>query len=433
MRSKRGVGKINVIRAAGVTCLLISSLTLPKAFAQTTDAPIDPPGIPIVTGIQTQIDQAKKIWSDNAKAFLPQVEGCFQATYPSNTWIRIACSPVSSYGGTIRPDIADVVGNGKDYLIKAAAGKTFQSITASFPQVAGVVSETNANVLFGGKMSDSRLVGDDGKNAYTLQLNALLNKKANGILCNGTLKCISWQQFIVDPDGRNVGANDGVAHVFMQTWLFNYVSPIAAIPNTVPVVGPIVSPITTPLATLVKTSGNLNGLCPPGFVDAGKFSNLPGENCFQNSHSATLPTSIPITDLGKVTLTASASSYLLDTVCATYDGNQVCDNYPDAIAGSANGWNEAEFNVVGDGEGSQAQFNPGSSLTIKLASNYADGSTDAPSCPNSDVDFIGYTGETNNLTLGQCVATAGSLATFSLIPFSSTPAVQPSIQFTESN
>jgi hypothetical protein len=75
-------------------------------------------------------------------------------------------------------------------------------------------------------------------------------------------------------------------------------------------------------------------------------------------------------------------------------------------------WKESEFNVVGNAGGSEAQFNSGSSITVKVA--VSDGSTSAPSC----VADSGTTGESNNLNLGSCSASSGST---------------PSIQFTESN
>ena len=57
-------------------------------------------------------------------------------------------------------------------------------------------------------------------------------------------------------------------------------------------------------------------------------------------------------------------------------------------------WNATEFNVIGDGGGSEAQFNRGSSVKVNIALD--DGSSTAPTCQAHD----GTTGETNNLTLG---------------------------------
>jgi hypothetical protein len=61
-------------------------------------------------------------------------------------------------------------------------------------------------------------------------------------------------------------------------------------------------------------------------------------------------------------------------------------------------WNKAEFNVVGDGGGSRADFNEGTSISPLLY--IYDGSRSAPTCRAK----AGTTGESNNLKLGKCTA-----------------------------
>ena len=84
----------------------------------------------------------------------------------------------------------------------------------------------------------------------------------------------------------------------------------------------------------------------------------------------------------------------------------------DSVLDIASVWDQTEFNVVGNAGGSEAEFNSGSSITVKLA--VSDGSTATPTCAAN----AGSTGESNNLTLGSCTATGGTT---------------PSIEFTESN
>ncbi|MGC2077281.1 MAG: hypothetical protein WA728_14830 [Xanthobacteraceae bacterium] len=55
-------------------------------------------------------------------------------------------------------------------------------------------------------------------------------------------------------------------------------------------------------------------------------------------------------------------------------------------------WQIAEFNIFGNGDGSQAVFNTGSTLVVRTVVD--SGTTSAPTC-----DEQGFTGETNNLTL----------------------------------
>jgi hypothetical protein len=57
-------------------------------------------------------------------------------------------------------------------------------------------------------------------------------------------------------------------------------------------------------------------------------------------------------------------------------------------------WQEAEFNVFGDGGGDQAVFNTGSTVVVRTGVD--SGTTSAPSC-----DDKGFTGESNCLTLVQ--------------------------------
>jgi hypothetical protein len=87
-------------------------------------------------------------------------------------------------------------------------------------------------------------------------------------------------------------------------------------------------------------------------------------------------------------------------------------NASDSVVDISTVWKESEFNVVGNAGGSRADFNKGSSITVKVA--LTDGSTLAPTC----LANAGSTGETNNLNLGSCSATGGST---------------PYIQFIESN
>ena len=84
----------------------------------------------------------------------------------------------------------------------------------------------------------------------------------------------------------------------------------------------------------------------------------------------------------------------------------------DSVTYLATAWKQAEFNIIGDGGGSKATFNSGSSITVKVAVSH--GSTTAPTCASN----AGTTGETNNLTLGSCSGVSGAT---------------PYIQFKESN
>ncbi len=64
----------------------------------------------------------------------------------------------------------------------------------------------------------------------------------------------------------------------------------------------------------------------------------------------------------------------------------------DSILGLASGWKGAEFLIVGDCCGNQANFNAGSAIVVRTTVHHGDKT--APTCV-----LEGFTGETNNLDL----------------------------------
>ena len=90
-----------------------------------------------------------------------------------------------------------------------------------------------------------------------------------------------------------------------------------------------------------------------------------------------------------------------DSVMFTYGSDAYSIVAKDNVLDISSVWNKAEFNVVGNGGGSRADFNSGSTVTVTLL--LFDGSTSAPTCVPND----GTTGESNNLNLGSCAAFGG--------------------------
>jgi hypothetical protein len=200
--------------------------------------------------------------------------------------------------------------------------------------------------------------GDGEANQYSLQLNANF---MNTSTCDGAsnpAECLDWQQFAYLP---------GV--VFMQYWLINW-----------------------------------NTTCPNGW---NSYSN----DCYTNSNAVAAP-SVVITDLKTLKITASAKENGLDTEVFTVGKEAYSTTGPDNVVYLATAWTESEFNIFGPGGGSEADFNTGSSITVKVV--VENGTKNAPVCVPDD----GTTGETNNLNLGSCAGHA---------------AAAPYIEFTESN
>jgi hypothetical protein len=164
--------------------------------------------------------------------------------------------------------------------------------------------------------------------------------------------------------------NSGEHLAFMQYWLINFGTP-----------------------------------CPRGW-------NTFAPDCYKNSRAVSAPKQ-SITQLAHLKLSGSAVTSGTDTLIFTTEINAYSTTGKDSGVDLATDWHASEFNIIGDGGGSEAVFNKGSSITVKIA--VTDGSTTKPTCGGR---HAGTTGETNNLTLKSCTATGGST---------------PSIQFSESN
>jgi hypothetical protein len=83
-------------------------------------------------------------------------------------------------------------------------------------------------------------------------------------------------------------------------------------------------------------------------------------------------------------------------------------------------WQEAEFNVFGDGGGDQAVFDPGTTLVV--STSVENGTTNAPLC-----EAASFTGETNSLTIAPAQGTTTPPV---CCPYGGT---SPAIEFVESN
>jgi hypothetical protein len=201
---------------------------------------------------------------------------------------------------------------------------------------------------------------DNGfKNGYSIQLNS--NFMSGTAACKGVSGCLSWLQYVYSSEEKAA---------FMQYWLIGI------------------------------------GTCPSG---AG-WINAGGGDCYKNSAAVSVPT-IAITSLSQLKMSGTAVNGGKDTLVFTNGTHAYTTTGADTVANLATAWTSSEFNIIGDGGGSSATFNKGSSVTVKIA--VTNGTTNAPKCVAND----GTTGETNNLTLHTCSASGGS---------------SPYIQFTES-
>jgi hypothetical protein len=339
---------------------------------------------------------ARRTWAAVMKNIPVPGKGCFHVSYPNVAWESVECKEAKprAHPAPRRPPVGApmYVGDDTDWVAGSTQGVIVEAAGRFF--ISGVTSETNYpnnDCAPPAEPPGSQTkCGILGPNEYTLQLNT---NQTYTPACNGNGNCTAWQQFIYSTDGDG----SGTAALYMQYWLFNV------------------------------------GNCPSS--PWGIFSYLPGwqhppgdeTDCYTNSALAQLP-DIPVTELGNVILEGQALPGRDDCVILNYGDEwfeSICEG--DGVLDIGSVWFQAEFNVVGDGDMSQADFNAGSQITVQLG--FLNGSNYPPVCLGADgpksFPGQGTTGETNNLTLGACQTGVGPVAGSSF-------AIDPYIQFVES-
>jgi hypothetical protein len=293
---------------------------------------------------------AQENWRNSILETSVSGSGCFMAEYPSTSWMPVGCSKPSRVPYPRTSAGSATVGNGNDYAIEAANKGFIRRTIGSFPTVTGVTSETDPG-------------NSNAANDYTLQLNTNFMNN-NDPACEGVKGCLAWQQFIY---------SSGEQQVFMQYWLIGF-----------------------------------GDKCPAG-GPAGTGWIQDSGSCFGNSNAVTAP-QYPITDLDTFKLQGVAAIHSNDTVTFVQGTTALSVTGADTIVNLASGWHESEFNIVGDGGGSEAKFNTGSSVRVKIA--IGTGDLDTPLCLSES----GTTAETNNLNLKACGKSASG-ATYPYVLF----------------
>jgi hypothetical protein len=268
--------------------------------------------------------------------------GCFHASYPNMTWDAVACTnaPGRLFAHPApSPSGVFVVGNGADYQLTTTS--PISAALGSFPRVSGLVSENDSGT----------------PNSYSIQLNS--NFMSGTAACGGVSGCMSWAQFVYSSSEQSA---------FIQSWLINY-------GNTCP-----------------TTGGGATG-----------WMNFSG-SCYSNSTAASVPT-LPLStdaELSALKIAGKAVNGGNDTVVFANGTEAFTASEPDSTTNLASAWSGAEFNIIGDGGGTEALFNRSTAMKVRIG--VRDGSTAAPSCTAND----GTTGETNNRVLGPCTAKGGA-------------------------
>ena len=267
--------------------------------------------------------------------------GCFQASFPALTWHATTCVtapdvPFAPAASSSHQGALETVGNGVDY--SAEVSGTISKATGTFTNVSTKISEKGQA---GG-------VGKEKANQFSLQLNTEFFHGSPA--CSGAsipTSCLAWQQFVYTTSPNEV---------FMQYWLINYNT---ACPKT---------------GGWITYSGS-------GFID-----------CYANSSATKLSKALTAKSLATLSLSGSAQGGGNDQVEVIAAGKATLATGLDSKVDLAPNWNTTEWDVFGDGGGSEAIF--GKNTTLEAVTTLTATSSSAPTCVAE-----GFTGETNNLSL----------------------------------
>jgi hypothetical protein len=352
------------IRTIAAVALVASLVVETQGFAQVAISTGTGASIATIAATTSDPEQAaRKTWRSVMANTPVQGKGCFHASYPGVAWQSEACKVAKPRDPPLHVNrtvgAPEAAGNGSDYVAQAQGLITF---------AAGQFSESGVTSETGVAACQECIVDGPLPNEYSLQINT--NTNDYSAACGDYSNCIVWQQFIYSTDYfyREEAA------LFMQYWLFNW-----------------------------------TGKCPNGWTTSGT-------SCYKNSNYASLP-DIPATQLNQVTFYGAANSdadsvglqYGDDVWVVTANDSSSDNGRDNDTSGGgvdiASVWTQVEFNVVGDGNLTQASFNAGAQFNVLLT--IEDGSQSAPACIPPQ-DGAGTTGESNNLTLGTCQTGVGN-------------------------
>jgi hypothetical protein len=262
--------------------------------------------------------------------------GCWQSDLPSTVWYAVPCS---------KPDYTNVptVSGSNDSSAGSGSTKTGWA-QGDFSSVSGITSE-----------GDTGFANPTTNKYYSLQINT------NDFTCTvtGGYSNTCWEQFI-----------------FLNIPTGGTIEVVWYLPGYYASHGPCPSPFSRGLSPAQNDCIDI--------ITGGAITH----------------TNDPTTQLDKLTLLGKSNFQ-----SSGNDVAQLCDGlgcYAATTTGSAlglsNNWTKTQFNVLGYGGDSTAQFNSGTSLTAEIFAQDGLGNAITPSCTTMTIGST-VTAESNNLNL----------------------------------
>jgi hypothetical protein len=302
-------------------------------------------------------------------------KACFVADYPATAWTKIPCGKP--------PNVKFQLAGGTGDESATVSGHISQA-EGSFDAVIGVHSACSASCQNGCPANYTCSSGNL-KNNFSLQLNTNLFTSTKA--CNG---CVVWEQFIF--------TNHGCPQVSWTTDLL------------IDVFAP------SPACAFIQywLLFQANGTTPYSPCQDGWRNGNPG--CYVNSQNAVLYTPFSVDDLALMKLSGAVAGVYSkdDWVTFIYGGRATSAPGDNRLPELSQSWNQVEFNVLGNGGGSEVVFNPESMLVVRIQAD--NGARNAPMCKGT------RSGESNNLL---------PIAFPTFFPTASSP--YPALVFVETN
>jgi hypothetical protein len=385
----------------------------PQLLVQASQQPASVQSVPRAPDLQTTTQPTPAPAADLAawrkaiqKIPRPNKEACFDATYPATAWREVACKPpLNKLYPPKHVQAQSVGGSGPDFSAEVTGAIT--AAEGSFVDTTPITSECSvpcnpANDVCPANPSCTT-TGGAVANDYSLQLNTapFTTKTCSGSPASTSPPCQGWEQFVFPGGGGGS----------IQYWLLNYGPAATACP----------APISASCQNGAQNGPQTDGWCPFQFSPAGNVYCVVNAKMSTSAPSVS-PTSpeFPTLALGGQAGSGTTEDSITVTVSGTAHTRGGGNYFPDL--GTGTNWQAAEFNVFGDGNASQAVFNPGSTIVIKNAVTSATPTISAPTC-----DPAGFTGESNSLTIAPA---QGTTTPPICCPYGG---ASPAIEFVESN